>query len=146
MSEAPSYHTRSYSSSDFDFINDLTVSNMSIYFDDSGIVWDVEHFRKSLAGGEAFIIEIESQPVGFYHLSTDGDYGKVNTLQIVRTYQGRGIGRTVMQEITAWFQNNRVKAIKFAVFPDNPALKKYLSLGCEIESRTPQKIRMIKHL
>ena len=137
---------RPYQSSDFDFVNALTVANMSIYFADNGIVWDVEHFKRSLVNGEASIIEINGEPIGFYHLTTDGEYGKVNTLQIERPHQGKGIGKAVMMEIGNWFMNNGVKGVRFAVFPDNPALKTYLSLGCEIEGRTQQKIRMIKHL
>jgi ribosomal-protein-alanine N-acetyltransferase len=84
----------------------------------------------------ALIARVEGQIVGFVigEIYVDGRVlqGHICTIEILRSFRRRGIGKKLLQEIEELFKQKGVKASALEVREDNiPAIELYRKLGYE---------------
>ncbi len=77
-------------------------------------------------GSAIFIAEDEFEgPVGFIHLETQADYfsgekhGYVSDLAVSKSFEGRGVGRMLLEAAEAWALANGIRLLSLYVFSGN---------------------------
>jgi ribosomal protein S18 acetylase RimI-like enzyme len=76
----------------------------------------------------AKIIENMNKPIGLLKIVKEGPVWDLVQIQLESDFQGKGLGRKIIQSVIAEAKENGAK-VKLSVFKTNPALKLYLSLG-----------------
>ena len=81
-----------------------------------------------------FLIKNDDEIIGnvSYRLKNP-DHLHISVLVVRPEFQGKGIGRKVLEQVLSEFQN--VKRIDLVTHPENPALGLYESLGFVVEER-----------
>ncbi len=77
-------------------------------------------------GAAVLVAEDETQgPVGFVHLETQADYfsgeehGYIADLAVSRSFEGRGVGRLLLEAAEAWAQTKGFRLLTLHVFSGN---------------------------
>lgn len=135
--------------SDFDFLFKLKKDNFKIYVDN---IWgwnDEDQFERmridleeNLEQKQIIIFnDIEVGVFSFYML--ESDICRINEINLLKEYQGKGIGSYILDKK---LQENSEKNIKtiLQVFKDNPAINLYKRLGFKIYDETETHYRMEK--
>lgn len=132
---------------DFDFLFELKKQNFKKYVDN---IWgwnDLEQlermridFNKHL--GHKRVIIYNGIEIGVYahHITENGDYF-INEINLLKEYQGKGIGTKILQDVIHINKNNNIRTI-LQVFKDNPAINLYKKLGFVIYDETETHYRM----
>ncbi len=141
------YSFRDCTLEDFDFLFNLKKENFKWYVDK---IWDwkdddqQERLRQDLKEHlkHKRIILIDNKPVGVYavHTTEIGDLF-INEISIVKEYQGKGIGRKILEEQLKENQKNGIRTT-LQVFKDNPAKKLYEQLGFKVYGETETHYQM----
>lgn len=141
------YSFRDCTLEDFDFLFNLKKENFKWYVDK---IWgwkdddQQERLRQDLKEHlkHKRIILIDNKPVGVYavHTTEIGDLF-INEISIVKEYQGKGIGRKILEEQLKENQKNGIRTT-LQVFKDNPAKKLYEQLGFKVYGETETHYQM----
>ncbi len=95
------------------------------------------HLDEQPANSFLFVAEDDDgEPVGFIHLQKTQDYftGRnnchISDLAVAADYEGRGVGRALLEHAETWAREHRCHLVTLAVFPGNQrALSVYESAG-----------------
>ncbi len=137
---------RAYQVGDFSYCNSLMEENMGAYFEALGIKWDPNRYIRELAKGQAWIIFLENEKVGFVHTSEKEELPYVDSIQISAKFRQRGIGSSVLAWLEEQFQKESKTAIQLSVFKNSPALRLYKRLGYAVKADRGSKFLMQKSL
>ena len=108
----------------------------------AGIRADIaRHLRDLPAGSHLFVAENDDgERCGFLHLQTHKDFftGALNChisdLVVAPAFDGRGIGRALLDHAEAWAKQHRCRFVTLAVFPGNERARKlYETHGFGVE-------------
>lgn len=135
-----------YTADDFSYCNSLIKENMGSYFEQYGISWEADRFRRQADEGILRICQIGEVRVGFFHLSEKDNQGYVNTIQVGRLYRNLGIGKKMLKQIEALFSTRNYSLIRLKVYKESPAIRLYESMGYAIESAQATQYLMQKEL
>ena len=132
---------------DFDFLFDLKKQNFKWYVDK---IWgwrddeQKERLKNDLKDhlSHKKIILIDGCPAGVYasHITENGDFF-INEISLLKEYQGKGIGRNILEKQLEENRKNNIRTI-LQVFKDNPAKRLYEKLGFKIYGETETHYQM----
>lgn len=141
------YTFRDCTLDDFDFLFDLKKQNFKWYVDK---IWgwrddeQKERLKNDLKDhlSHKKIILIDRCPAGVYasHITENGDFF-INEISLLNEYQGKGIGRNILEKQLEENRKNNIRTI-LQVFKDNPAKRLYERLGFKIYGETETHYQM----
>lgn len=135
-----------YQAADFSYCNSLIEENMRSYFDQYGISWEADRFRRQASEGFIRICQVGEVRAGFFHLSEKDQQGYVNTIQVGRQFRNQGIGNSMMNQIEAFFSAKQYSLIRLKVYNESPAIRLYEGMGYAIETKQGSQYLMEKKL
>jgi GNAT superfamily N-acetyltransferase len=122
--------TRTATSDDKDFLWELKVASMRQYVE-AVYGWDDSSqygfFELGFRPEAIQIIQYDGQDIGMYELR-ERDCIILARIEILPAFQGKGIGRTVIQQMVARVSKTG-KPLRLQVFKVNPARKLYEGIG-----------------
>ena len=134
------YTLRPYTKDDFEFVYQAKKEAYQIYVEKFWGKWDEEKqralfidFIKKVQNSLA-IIDDKGAPIGLYHGDIiDPTTYKIGNIIIIPSYQGKGIGTDILQNIIKKYPNFKMH---LQVFKDNPAVNLYQRFGFVIINET----------
>lgn len=141
------YSLRKCTLDDFDFLYELKKQNFKKYVDN---IWgwndsdQIKRMRIDLDEhlSHKRIIILDGKQIGVLatHITDNGDLF-INEINLLKDYQGKGIGTKILSDI---LYNNLDRRIILQVFKDNPAINLYKRLGFKIYNETETHYQMEK--
>lgn len=141
------YTFRECNLEDFDFLFNLKKENFKWYVDK---IWgwndedQKERLKKDLEEHlhHKKIIIVDDKPIGIFvtHITENGD-SFINEISILKEYQHKGIGRSILEKQLEENHKNGIRTI-LQVFKDNPAKVLYEKLGFKIYGETDTHYQM----
>ena len=128
---------RKCSLDDFDFLFELKKQNFKKYVDN---IWGWIDLNEHLSHKRIIIYNGIEIGVYAYHITDDGTYF-INEINILKEYQGNGIGTKILKDVLEKNKNDNIITI-LQVFKDNPAINLYKRLGFVIYDETETHYRM----
>lgn len=132
---------------DFDFLFELKKQNFKKYVDN---IWgwvDSEQlermridFSEHLEHKRIIIYNGIEIGVYAYHITDNNDYF-INEINLLKEYQGNGIGTQILQDVLEKNKCDKIRTI-LQVFKDNPVINLYKRLGFIIYDETDTHYRM----
>ena len=129
--------------SDKEFLLNLRKLTMSEHLANAGIhMTDAQHAeRRDYRFENAQIIEMEGESIGLLKYSSDQTTIELSQLQILPDWQGRGIGKTIIDYlITLSLKESRLLTLK--VLKENKARHLYHRMGFEIVGEEGEEFKM----
>jgi ribosomal protein S18 acetylase RimI-like enzyme len=116
--------------SDKQFLLQLRNTTMNEHISNAGLEPNQQNHleRINYHFESAKIIEYMKHPIGLLKVVKEGSVWELVQIQIESNFQGKGLGRDIIQSVIAEAKENGVK-VKLSVFKTNPALRLYASLG-----------------
>ena len=130
-----------YKASDYLFVRNLSKKNMCVYLDKYFSGWDEAKFKNNLKPRNIWIVKIKNLKIGFYDLEVKNNQAYLHNLQLVCSYQRKGIGQHLMSQIE---KRKGIKRINLSVFRDSPVVKFYQRLGYKVFKRYPFTYTLMK--
>lgn len=131
-------NTRSAGKEDREFLFALRTDAMKQYVEEI-YGWDGEfqraYFERDFWPEEIRIIQSDGVDVGMYAMVQDEDGYKLKRIEVLPTYQNRGIGTEILKVLLARADMEN-KPIGLRVFKINPAKRLYERLGFEVTGET----------
>lgn len=91
---------------------------------------DIDEQKTYLKDASVYLVANEDSPVGFYAYTTQDDYIQIKTMALLPTYQGKGIGKQMMDHL---LKNINKILVKLVTHPQNTqAMIFYLKSGFTI--------------
>ena len=141
------YSLRKCTLDDFDFLYELKKQNFKKYVDN---IWgwndsdQIKRMRIDLDEhlSHKRIIILDGRQIGVLatHITDNEDFF-INEINLLKEYQGKGIGTKILSDI---LNNNLDRRIILQVFKDNPAINLYKRLGFKIYNETETHYQMEK--
>lgn len=141
------YSLRKCTLEDFDFLYELKKQNFKKYVEN---IWgwndsdQIKRMRIDLDEhlSHKRIIILDGNQIGVLatHITDNGDLF-INEINLLKEYQGKGIGTKILSDI---LNNNLDRRIILQVFKDNPAINLYKRLGFKIYNETETHYQMEK--
>lgn len=131
---------------DYRFVYDLSRRNMAEYVKKYWGKWDARRFKANLKKENIKIINSGKRKIGFFDISRDGSTAYLHNIQIIGSFQGKGIGAKMMNLIEKGEKTVGVKKIRTQVFKKNPTKLFYHKLGYKTVKRNIHSIVMEKIL
>ncbi|MEM7367783.1 MAG: N-acetyltransferase [Bacteroidota bacterium] len=124
----------------------LAAENMKTYFEQYRVIWDRQKFFDNIGEGRAALIYYHGERAGFYHWRIKSGSGYVSTIQIEEQFRGKGIGKHVLSLMEFLTKQEGLDAISLSVYPSNPAMRLYQSLGYRVINTRNDAYLMTKQL
>ena len=141
------YRWRKCTLDDFDFLYELKKQNFKKYVDN---IWgwndsdQIKRMRIDLDEhlSHKRIIILDGKQIGVLETNiTDNGDLFINEINLLKDYQGKGIGTKILSDI---LYNNLDRRIILQLFKDNPAINLYKRLGFKIYNETETHYQMEK--
>jgi len=128
----------------------LSRENMAhIIFSSWGVEFRDEDLLHIILEPSAFteVLEVDGRIIAYYSVDMRNDNLFINSIQVMRPYQGRGLGREMMRRIEEMATVRNMKAIELWVqITNREAMKFYRRMGYRIVSRQGNNYLMRKVL
>jgi len=115
------------------FSQQLTRENMQPYYSQRNILWNQERFDANWPRYRNYEVHLDETPVGIVRLSFANNICYLRELQLVRRYQGAGIGSKLLDWLLERCRSERLEAIRLSVYTNNPARRLYARKGFEVK-------------
>src|SRR5690606_18834509 len=123
--------------SDQEFLLDLRIQTMNAHLTASSLpVSDEAHLQRiNYKFEHALIIEIDKRDIGLLKIVRQADNIELIQIQIAVTYQGKGIGRRILNDLIEEAIESE-KTITLSVLKTNKAKNLYSNVGFKIVDET----------
>ena len=130
--------------SDQEFLLDLRIQTMNAHLTASSLpVSDEAHLQRiNYQFEHALIIEIDKRAIGLLKIVRQADNIELIQIQIAVTYQGKGIGRRILNDLIKEAIESE-QSITLSVLKTNQAKNLYLSVGFKIVGETDDSYLML---
>jgi len=136
---------RKYTNDDYQFTHDLHRENMISYINKYWGNWDSQIFRKDVYPDNTWIIENETENIGFFVLEFDGK-AYLRNIQISSSFQNKRVGNQVLQHCDNESVISGFSYLYLDVFLNNPAKSLYDRLNYKTYKMTKSHYLMKKFL
>lgn len=125
----------------------LRTETMTQYLEQDGLPTDpASHAERILYRFDsANIIQVDRTPIGLFKYFLDNDRYTISQIQIVRSYQGLGLGARLIQELLERAEAEG-RSVTLSVLRSNPAKGLYERLGFQIVEADEQEYILEKML
>ncbi|TQV87738.1 GNAT family N-acetyltransferase [Aliikangiella coralliicola] len=115
---------------DIPFLLSLRNATMNDYLEEAGIPTDEKShlIRIQYRFDDAQIVCHADKPIGLFKYYVDDNGWHVTQIQILPTYQGNGIGATLIKNLQQQ-ASEKQSTVTLGVLKSNPALRLYQKLG-----------------
>ena len=141
------FELRPYNASDYEFVYYLKKLVYKSYVEENWGEWNEEKQRELFVdfiekhAKDINMIVIDGKMAGFFHGQTlDADVFEIGNICILPTYQGRGVGTSILKSLIAMHSD---KDICLRFFKQNPVVNLYKRLGFEIVEEMPYHFKMV---
>jgi ribosomal protein S18 acetylase RimI-like enzyme len=90
----------------------------------------IKDYSKS---SKIFVVELEDRVVGFIilhtHLWDDGEVGFIDEIIVTEKFQGKGLGKLLMNKAEEYFRKNKIKRYELMSSTKSKAFKFYQKIG-----------------
>jgi len=131
---------------DYEFIHNLSKKNMENYVKECWGKWDSQKFKANFKKKNIKIINYNKRKIGFFDITRKDSMAYLNNIQIIDFFQGKGIGKNMMDLIEKGEKMAGAKKIRLQVFKKNPARLFYRKLGYTTIERDVHSVIMKKNL
>lgn len=114
------------------FTQKLIQANMTSYYHARGNVWSQQQFDETWDQYQNFEVFWNDTTIGVIRLSFEGKSCFIRELQIVKAYQGKGLGAKLLDWILRKASEKNYKELKLSVYVNNPARRLYLRKGFSV--------------
>ncbi|WP_223585050.1 GNAT family N-acetyltransferase [Sphingobacterium sp. GVS05A] len=130
--------------SDQEFLLDLRIQTMNAHLTASSLpVSDEAHLQRiNYQFEQALIIEIDKRAIGLLKIVRQADNIELIQIQIAVTYQGKGIGRRILNDLIEEAIESE-KTITLSVLKTNKAKNLYSNVGFKIVDETESAYLML---
>jgi len=111
----------------------FTFDNMRTYYERFFVDWDVIKIAETTKPLDNFDILFEGKVVGVFRLQLKDDYMYLRDLQVHTSFQNRGIGKVVLNEVKHRARDLNLSRLKLRVFKISPAVQLYKRNGFTIQ-------------
>jgi ribosomal protein S18 acetylase RimI-like enzyme len=132
MEIASKIKIRNYLKTDCSFVHKLARTNMEYYIEKHWGNWDEIKFKANLKKENLKIVKFNEKIIGYYNIEAHRNILYLHDIQIIKSFQGKGLGKYLMKSIENYTKKKGLKKIKFKVFNENPAKLFYKKLGYKI--------------
>lgn len=105
----------------------------SVYFKDHYATYTFEKRIKKLEKKEKLIVFVaveESEYIGFTIATADDEDGEIAALYVKETYQGKAVGKKLVQKALTWIEQQKCRNITILIAVGNePVLEFYRKFG-----------------
>jgi len=106
---------------------------MHTYYQRYSVDWDVQLIEEKTRDLENYDILLRGDVVGVFRLQYEEDCCYLRDLQVDASYQNRGIGQTVLNEVKRHTLQAKLHTLRLRVFKISPALELYKRNGFVIK-------------
>lgn len=131
---------------DYTFIHDLSKDNMGELVSKFWGKWDSDKFKESFKSENIKLIYYKNEKIGFFNLSSENELSYLHSIQLISEFQGKGIGKKVMQHIEKEEKKQNRKKMQLQVFKENRAKNFYEKLNYLIIKDNDTSVVMEKEL
>jgi ribosomal protein S18 acetylase RimI-like enzyme len=93
----------------------------------------IKDYSKS---SKIFVVELEDRVVGFIilhtHLWDDGEVGFIDEIIVTEKFQGKGLGKLLMNKAEEYFRKNKIKRYELMSSTKSKAFKFYQKIGFKV--------------
>jgi len=111
-----------------------TLSNMGSYYKRYDVDWGVNQIIDKTKDLDNFDIYFGETIVGVVRLQYEGDCCYLRDLQIIPSYQNKGIGQAALSEVKRIASGLKLRKVQLKVFKISPAVSLYKRNGFATES------------
>lgn len=115
------------------FTQELTRENMLPYYQQRNILWNQKRFDENWPRYQNFEVHLDDRPIGIVRLSFAQNICYLRELQLLRQYQGSGIGSKLLDWLLERCRKENLIAIRLSVYTNNPARRLYARKGFEVK-------------
>lgn len=128
------------------FAESINRANMDAYRHALGIAWDPARFETNWSQFDNRVILADGVPVGVLRLLALHDVLEIRDLQVLREWQGHGIGTWALAQAQAIASMAGLSALRLRVYPGNPARRLYARLGFVVSEDQGDALQMTRWL
>lgn len=107
----------------------FTYDNMRNYYERYSVDWDVHTIATTTESLDNFDIFIDGNIAGVFRLQFEGVHCFLRDLQIHSSFQKRGVGTAVLNEVKQRTRKSGLNTLKLRVFKISPAVSLYKRNG-----------------
>ena len=124
----------------------LTFSNMRSYYERYAVDWDAKLIEEKTRDLENYDICFGANIIGIFRLQYENSYCYLRDIQVKPSYQNRGIGQIVLNEVKRLSLKKGLHTVKLRVFKISPAIELYKRNGFITESEDERFLNLETHL
>lgn len=128
------------------FAESINRTNMDAYRQALGIAWDASRFEAAWLQFDNRMILADGTPVGVLRLLASEGALEIRDLQVLREWQGRGIGTWALAQAQAIASMAGLPALRLRVYPANPARRLYARLEFAVSADEGDVLQMTRWL
>lgn len=137
---------RNCAAADYRFVHGLSKRNMEEYVKKYWGKWDSRKFKADFKKENIKIINYNNRKIGFFDVTHKGSITYLNNIQIIDSFQGKGIGKNMIAMIETGGKKAGAEKIQLQVFKKNRAKLFYRKLGYNIVKSSAYSVIMEKGL
>jgi ribosomal protein S18 acetylase RimI-like enzyme len=133
------YKTRQATAGDYKFCHDITKQNMYDLLCKHWGGWVDSAYKKGFVVDNIEIVLGDNKPVGYLSCKKEKDYIYIDNIQISSSFQGQGIGTSILKSL---LDKHSKCLVQLTTFENNPAKRLYERLGFIIFEKDGFTIKM----
>ncbi|CAM3694451.1 GNAT family N-acetyltransferase [Vibrio aquimaris] len=125
---------------------EMTYTNMRLYYQYYGVDWQADTIKQKIASLVNFDILSDERVIGAIRLETIDDCCYLRDLQVIDSYQNKGIGGLALNEVKRLAIGSGANILRLKVFKMSPAYHLYKRLNFLTEQEDDKFYHMACHL
>lgn len=125
---------------------EMTYTNMRSYYQHHEVNWQADTIKQKIASLVNIDILSDGRVIGAIRLETNDDCCYLRDLQVIDSYQNKGIGSLALEEVKRLAVGSNANILRLKVFKMSPAYHLYKRLNFLTEQEDDKFYHMACHL